>query len=153
MYAVHVTHTVGEDPAVGEVSDQHLRPTSKHSSKPHPCDRCSKSFSSIHQLSQHTRVRYILVHLKYRKPAIDHCLRVRAFVSWTSFLWQVHTGEKPYKCNYCERRFKQQSHVKQHSRLHTGERPYKCTECGRTFVQVGTLVKRSFAFQICKICT
>jgi hypothetical protein len=35
---------------------------------------------------------------------------------------RVHTGEKPYKCSYCERRFKQLSHVQQHTRLHTGEK-------------------------------
>ncbi|KAJ9588426.1 hypothetical protein L9F63_018206, partial [Diploptera punctata] len=29
-------------------------------------------------------------------------------------------GEKPYKCSYCDRRFKQLSHVQQHTRLHTG---------------------------------
>ena len=33
---------------------------------------------------------------------------------------RVHTGEKPYKCSYCPRRFKQLSHVQQHTRLHTG---------------------------------
>ena len=121
MYAIHSS---GQIPP-GEVSNELHRqqPKSSTLSKPHPCDRCSKSFSSVHQLSQHTRVRirFILLFKSSESPTI---------------LLQVHTGEKPYKCNYCERRFKQQSHVKQHSRLHTGERPYKCTECGRTFVQV-----------------
>jgi len=37
-----------------------------------------------------------------------------------SYYLQVHTGEKPYKCSYCDRRFKQLSHVQQHTRLHTG---------------------------------
>ena len=60
MYAVHVNDAAGEEHRVSEVSDQHLRPSSKLTVKPHPCDRCSKSFSSIHQLSQHTRVRHIL---------------------------------------------------------------------------------------------
>ena len=38
---------------------------------------------------------------------------------FSSYL-QGHTGEKPYKCSYCDRRFKQLSHVQQHTRLHTG---------------------------------
>ena len=38
--------------------------------------------------------------------------------------FRVHTGEKPYKCSYCDRRFKQLSHVQQHTRLHTGTGKY-----------------------------
>ena len=30
------------------------------------------------------------------------------------------SGEKPFKCPFCEKRFKQQAHVKVHQRLHTG---------------------------------
>merc|ERR1719334_2035606 len=38
-------------------------------------------------------------------------------------------------------RFKQLSHVQQHTRLHTGERPYKChiPDCGRAFIQLSNL--------------
>ena len=52
-----------------------------------------------------------------------------------------HTGERPYKCSYCERRFKDTYQVKLHTRLHTGERPYKChiPDCGRTFIQPSNL--------------
>ena len=38
----------------------------KNPLKPHPCPRCSKSFSSLHQLAQHTRVhtgKIIVIHV------------------------------------------------------------------------------------------
>ncbi|XP_076465184.1 uncharacterized protein LOC143296980 [Babylonia areolata] len=43
---------------------------------------------------------------------------------------RTHTGETPYKCDYCERAFKQRGHRKLHIQVaHTKEMPYKCEIC------------------------
>ncbi|XP_036378772.1 zinc finger protein 879-like [Megalops cyprinoides] len=50
-----------------------------------------------------------------------------------------HTGERPYHCPHCPKRFKAAKHLTAHQRTHTGERPYLCSECGMSFSHSGSL--------------
>ena len=42
---------------------------------------------------------------------------------------RIHTQEKPFKCNFCERVYRQSCHLKEHQMSHSGERSYRCPEC------------------------
>ncbi|CAG5133369.1 unnamed protein product [Candidula unifasciata] len=47
---------------------------------------------------------------------------------------RTHSGETPFKCDYCERSFKQRGHRKLHIQVvHTKEMPYKCDQCDSAF--------------------
>ncbi|OXT10718.1 hypothetical protein B9K06_26360, partial [Bacillus sp. OG2] len=48
-------------------------------------------------------------------------------------------GVKPYKCEYCDKRFTQGGNLRTHMRLHTGEKPFKCDICSKTFSRKGNL--------------
>ncbi|XP_055941996.1 zinc finger protein 112-like [Argiope bruennichi] len=53
--------------------------------------------------------------------------------------YRTGTGDKPFMCNVCKKKFSWKSHLDQHYLTHTGERPFVCDFCEKGFTRKGDL--------------
>ncbi|XP_041664856.1 zinc finger protein 2 homolog [Cheilinus undulatus] len=54
-----------------------------------------------------------------------------------------HSVVKPYSCSVCKKSFIRKEEMVRHMRTHTGEKPFSCPICGRRFTQRGSLKSHS----------
>ncbi|KAJ8928665.1 hypothetical protein NQ314_018759 [Rhamnusium bicolor] len=51
----------------------------------------------------------------------------------------THTEEKPFQCEFCEKKFATKEHLIIHQQVHTKEKLFICRICQKVFIQKGTL--------------
>ena len=44
---------------------------------------------------------------------------------------RTHSGEKPYACSFCDKRFGEKGAANKHELIHSGEKRYGCDFCDK----------------------
>ncbi|XP_054273582.1 uncharacterized protein LOC128993608 [Macrosteles quadrilineatus] len=52
-----------------------------------------------------------------------------------------HAGDKPYKCELCPKQFNHKTDLRRHMCHHSGEKPFCCGICGKGFIRKDHMVK------------
>ena len=106
----------------------------KHNGEPTlVCDQCSKKFYTADYLQKHKNTVHRSKDKRFYCTQCEYSTGQKS--GFKRHLATVHSDERPFKCNYCDSRFKTRPGMMLHIRIHTGEKPFKCKFCEKTFTQ------------------
>ena len=112
--------------------------------RPFKCDFCEKSFRRKYDCSSHME----RVHIKTKRyeHKCNFCDAVFAFPSDLKRHEMVHTDERPFKCDFCEKSFRRKNECSSHMKnVHIKKNRPECETCGKSFASLSSLKKHKIS--------
>ncbi|KAH9367384.1 hypothetical protein HPB48_010179 [Haemaphysalis longicornis] len=131
-------HLMCAHPTGGQVDSDKAPPPLLSSSSPPPpstppfvCPKCNAGFSKREHLEKHDQLLHAAT-----SPAEQPCQHNSFPASPTTF----SAALRKFKCPEasCGKAFKFKHHLKEHIRIHSGEKPFECPHCFKRFSHSGS---------------
>lgn len=116
---------------------KHMR--EKHFVKVYTCRQCEEFFETLSQLFLHARRSHVDPKKPKRNPAnfkfhCDQCNYMTNNGGTMEHHKRAHTGEKPFVCDVCNKRFAQKANMKTHRNRHIHrDKIFRCDTCNKAF--------------------